>query len=89
VADVQRACGICGNELDLHLLAAAQGASAERFALREDFVYQLLLERRAEKQIDEARAGHNRFLDIGRGWQCGHYGLGDLARRTLEHAREL
>ena len=79
-AQVDRAGGVGGDELQVDLGTGVIVAMAPLLAGGEDLRDDLALRRRAQADVDEARARHRRLVDaVGRG-ELVHQPAGDVAR---------
>jgi hypothetical protein len=82
--DMQRAGRVGGYELHLHLLAGAGVRTAVSVGFGQDACHDRLLDRGAEKEIDEPGARHFCALDHAGRRQFAHDAFRDDARILLQ-----
>ncbi len=85
VAHVQRAGGIGGHEFHLHRLAPAQLTATVVGTAFEDLSHHAMPGIAAEVEVDETGTGDFHLADLCHLRQCGHQGLGDVARLAPRH----
>ena len=87
VPDVERAHGVRGDELDLHLGTGADLGAGEVAALLAHGPEDLVGRRGGEVEVDEARAGNLDALHGGVLGEVRHDGVRDLARAHVGELR--